>query len=142
MHCGELGARGLRGLLIASRSLPANAFDAAGELSGWVGELTFTGLVGLTDPAREEAKVAIAHCLQAGIAVKMITGHHLHTATAIAAELGFTGNTLTGAELDRMDANQLAAAIDAISVFARGTPFNKVKIARAAKQRPRGGNDG
>ena len=74
--------------------------------------------------------------------VKMITGHHQHTATEIAAELGFTGNTLTGAELDRMDANQLATAIDAISAFARGTPFNKVKIARAAKQRPRGGNDG
>ena len=91
--------------------------------------------MGLTDPAREEAKVAIAHCLQAGIAVKIITGRHQHTATAIAAELGFTGNTLTGAELDRMDANQLAAAIDAISVFARGTPFNKVKIARALQNK-------
>ena len=131
----ELGGQGLRGLLLASRTIPGSAFDAAGKLEGWVGELTFVGLVGLMDPPREEAKVAIAQCRQAGIAVKMITGDHQHTATAIAAELGLSGKSLTGAELDGMDADQLAAAIDEVSVFARVTPSNKVKIVRALQKK-------
>ena len=126
-----LGERGLRGLLVASRTLPASAFDAVGDLSTWVDELCFIGLVGLMDPPRPEAKQAIAECGQAGIAVKMITGDHQTTASVIASELGLQGRTVSGAELDRMDAAQLAAAIDEIAVFARVTPAHKVKIVRA-----------
>jgi P-type Ca2+ transporter type 2C len=116
------GERGLRGLLIASRTLPAGTFDAAGDLSTWIGELCFVGLVGLMDPPRAQAKQAIAECRQAGIAVKMITGDHQTTATAIASELGLQGRTVSGAELDRMNAKQLAAAVDGVAVFARVTP--------------------
>ena len=119
------------GLLIASRTLPATAFDASGDLSAWVGELSFVGLIGLMDPPRSEAKQAIAECRQAGIAVKMITGDHQTTASAIASELGLQGRAVSGADLDRMDAAQLAAAIDEIAVFARVTPTHKVKIVRA-----------
>ena len=126
-----LGERGLRGLLIASRTLPAGTFDAAGDLSTWIGELCFVGLVGLMDPPRAEAKQAIAECRQAGIAVKMITGDHQTTATAIASELGLQGRTVSGAELDRMSAKQLAAAVDGVAVFARVTAGNKVAIVRA-----------
>lgn len=126
-----LGERGLRGLLVASRTLPASTFDAAGDLFPWVEELCFIGLVGLMDPPRPEAKQAIAECGQAGIAVKMITGDHQTTASVIASELGLRGRAVSGAELDRMDAAQLAAAIDKISVFARVTPAHKVKIVRA-----------
>jgi P-type Ca2+ transporter type 2C len=126
-----LGERGLRGLLIATRSLPAGPFDAAGDLSTWVGELCFTGLIGLMDPPRAEAKLAIAECQHAGIAVKMITGDHQTTATAIATSLGLTGRTVSGAELGRMDAQQLAAAVDGVAVFARVSPSNKVAIVRA-----------
>ena len=131
----ELANLGLRGLLIASRTLPDSAFDASGDLAAWVGELTFVSLVGLMDPPRAEAKVAIAECWQAGITVKMITGDHPATATAIARELGLHGRAITGAELDRLDADQLAAAIDDITVFARVTPTNKVKLVQALQKK-------
>jgi Ca2+-transporting ATPase len=126
-----LGKQGLRGLLIASRTLPAGDFDAAGDLSAWVGELCFTGLVGLMDPPRAEARQAIAECQHAGIAVKMITGDHQTTATAIAGALGLVGRTVSGAELDRLDARQLAEVVDGVAVFARVSPGNKVAIVRA-----------
>jgi Ca2+-transporting ATPase len=131
----RLGERGLRGLLIASRILPHGRFDASGDLSVWIGELCFVGIVGLMDPPRAEARQAIAECRQAGIAVKMITGDHQTTATAIAAELGLEGRTASGAELDGMTTRQLAAAVDGIAVFARVTPGNKVAIVRALQAR-------
>ena len=130
-----LGERGLRGLLVATRTLPADSFDAAGDLSAWVGELCFVGLVGLMDPPRAEARQAIAECQHAGIAVKMITGDHQTTATAIAGELGLAGRTVSGAEIDRMDARQLADAVDEVVVFARVSPGNKVAIVRALQAR-------
>ena len=126
-----LAARGLRGLLIASRSLSADEFATHQELSVWVSDLTFVGLVGLMDPPRPEAKQAIASCKMAGIAVKMITGDHRDTGIAIARELGLQGGAITGAELDRMDAQELAATIEGIAVFARVAPQHKVKIVKA-----------
>jgi len=126
-----LGERGLRGLLIASKTIPASAFDASGDLLAWVNGLTFIGLVGLMDPPRREAKEAIAQCKEAGIAVKMITGDHKSTASATATELGLEGKTIAGLELDRMDSDELALVIDDIAVFARVTPAHKVKIVRA-----------
>ena len=126
-----LGEQGLRGLLIATRTLPAGGFDAAGDLAPSVADLCFTGLIGLMDPPRAEAKQAIAECQQAGIAVKMITGDHQTTATAIAGELGLVGRTVSGAELDHMSEQQLADAVDEVAVFARVSPGNKVAIVRA-----------
>ncbi len=126
-----LGERGLRGLLVATRTLPANSFDATGDLSTSVTELCFVGLIGLMDPPRPEARQAIAECQHAGIAVKMITGDHQTTATAIAGALGLAGRTVSGAEIDRMDARQLADAVDDVAVFARVSPGNKVAIVRA-----------
>jgi len=133
-----LGEQGLRGLLIASRSLPllpAAQFDVAGDLSIWVDELCFIGLIGLMDPPRPEAKQAINDCKQAGIVVKMITGDHQTTACAIASELGLHGRAMSGVELDRLDTGQLQAAIDDIAVFARVSPAHKVKILRALQAR-------
>jgi len=126
-----LAGRGLRGLLIASRTLDSSAFDASSDLSAYVTELDVVGLVGLMDPPRPEAMQAIAECRQAGIVVKMITGDHQATASAIASELGLHGRAVSGADIDRMDAAQLAAAIDEVAVFARVTPSHKVKIVRA-----------
>jgi Ca2+-transporting ATPase len=130
-----LADQGLRGLLIASRAVPASAFDASGDLHDWIGELTFVAIVGLMDPPRPEVKVAIAQCKQAGIGVKMITGDHPFTATAIANELGLKGRSMTGAELDRMDSDRLVAAIDGVTVFARVTPAHKVTIVRALQEK-------
>jgi P-type Ca2+ transporter type 2C len=126
-----LAEGGLRGLLIASRTVPARAFDASAAPLTWVNGLTCIGLVGLMDPPRPEAKEAIAQCQQAGIAVKMITGDHQSTAAAIAKELGLTGRTISGEALDRMGSDQLAAVIDGIAVIARVSPAHKVKIVRA-----------
>ena len=126
-----LASQGLRGLLIASRRLSALEFAAQPEPLAWVSDLTFIGLVGLMDPPRAEARQAIAECRRAGIAVKMITGDHRDTGVAIARELGLEGAAVTGAELDRMDGRQLAAAVDGIVVFARVAPRHKVMIVQA-----------
>lgn len=128
LACAE---RGLRGLLIASRVIPASAFDESGDLLAWTSGLTFIGLIGLMDPPRPEAREAIGQCKQAGIAVKMITGDHISTGSAIARELGLQGQSITGADLDRMDSDQLRAVVDDIAVFARVTPAHKVRIVRA-----------
>ncbi len=134
---------GLRGLLIASKTITLDrpdtpdapvAFDPSGDLSSWIADLTFLGLVGLMDPPRVEVKVAVQQCKEAGISVRMITGDHPLTASAIARELGLDGRAMTGAELDRIVPDQLPAAIRGVAVFARVTPLNKVQIVRALQQ--------
>ena len=129
-----LGEKGLRGLLIASRTINASDFDPAAELMVWMADLTVTGLVGLMDPPRSEARVAIAQCAQAGIDVKMITGDHQITALAIARDLGLKGQAMTGAELDRVKPAELPSVIKEVSVFARVTPSHKVAIVRALQK--------
>ena len=130
-----LATHGLRGVLIATRTFAPSEFQAGEDLFHYVSELTFVGLVGLMDPPRPEAKEAIALCNEAGIMVKMITGDHKDTASAVARELGLGSITVTGADLDAMDASRLAAVIDNIDVFARVSPDHKVKIVQALKQR-------
>ena len=134
MQYEAFGASGLRGLLIASRTIPAGDFDPAADLMVWMQNLTFTGLIGLMDPPRVEAKIAIAQCADAGISVKMITGDHQVTALAIAHELGLKGKAMTGSTFDQLAPKQLPAAIENISVFARVTPNHKVAIVRALQK--------
>lgn len=96
--------------------------------------LTFMGLVGMIDPPRPEAKAAVATCRKAGIKPVMITGDHVITASAIARELGILeegDRAITGAELDAMNESQLDAEIEHISVYARVSPENKIRIVRA-----------
>ena len=128
------GAKGLRGLLIASRIISTRDFDPATDLMVWMNDLTFIGLVGLMDPPRAEARIAIAQCAGAGIAVKMITGDHQVTALAIAQDLGLKGLGMTGAELDLVKPDDLPAVIEKVSVFARVTPGHKVAIVRALQK--------
>jgi P-type Ca2+ transporter type 2C len=130
-----LGQGGLRGLLVAVRNVPSSDFQVNGDFLSWINKLTFVGLIGLLDPPRLEATQAIAECQQAGIAVKMITGDHQTTASAIAGELGLHGKALSGADIDRLDAAQLAKVIDDITVFARVSPAHKVKIVRALQSK-------
>jgi Ca2+-transporting ATPase len=106
-----------------------------GDLFIYVKDLVFTGLVGLMDPPRPEARDAIALCNKAGISIKMITGDQKITATAIARELGIEGAVVTSAELDALNDAQLATAIDSIGVFTRATPEQKVRIVLALKAR-------
>jgi len=96
--------------------------------------LTFMGLVGMIDPPRPEAKVAVATCRRAGIKPIMITGDHVVTASAIARELGILldgDRAITGAELDAMSDTELDAQVEQISVYARVSPENKIRIVKA-----------
>ncbi|MGN1345754.1 MAG: cation-translocating P-type ATPase [Eubacteriales bacterium] len=96
--------------------------------------LTFYGLVGMIDPPRPEAKEAVAVCRKAGIRPVMITGDHVVTASAIARELGILregDRAITGAELDAMNDRQLDKEVEHISVYARVSPENKIRIVRA-----------
>jgi len=95
--------------------------------------LTFLGLVGFIDPPREEVIQAIAECHSAGIAVKMITGDHAATASAIAAQLGLAdaNRVVVGAEIDATPDDELTALAERTSVFARTSPEHKLRIVRA-----------
>ena len=100
--------------------------------------LTFIGLVGMIDPPRPEAKVAVGTCREAGIKPIMITGDHVLTATAIAKELGIflDGDTaMTGAEVDELTDQELDAKLPEISVYARVSPENKIRIVKAWQRR-------
>ena len=96
--------------------------------------LTFLGLVGMIDPPRPEAKAAVEICRRAGIKPVMITGDHVVTASAIARELGILleGDlAITGAELDAMSDRELDEQVEHISVYARVSPENKIRIVKA-----------
>ncbi len=96
--------------------------------------LTFMGLVGMIDPPREEAKAAVALCRRAGIKPVMITGDHVVTATAIAKALGIFNEgdkAITGAQLDAMSEIELDSQVESISVYARVSPENKIRIVKA-----------
>ncbi len=97
-------------------------------------ELTFLGLVGMIDPPRPEAKEAVKVCKKAGIKPVMITGDHVVTASAIAKELGILqegDRAITGAELDEMTDSELDSVVESISVYARVSPENKIRIVKA-----------
>jgi Ca2+-transporting ATPase len=125
-----LASEGLRVLGVAVSEIPAAGFDPAGDLMSQVNNLVYVGHVGLMDPPRPEATEAIRLCRQAGIQVKMITGDQKTTATAIARELGLEGAAMTSTELDALDDAELARHIDGISVFARATPEQKVRLVK------------
>ena len=96
--------------------------------------LTFMGLLGMIDPPRPEAKEAVALCRKAGIKPVMITGDHVITASAIAKALGIMEEgdmAITGAELDAMSDEELNSKITQISVYARVSPENKIRIVKA-----------
>ena len=95
---------------------------------------TFLGLVSMIDPPREESKAAVADAVRAGIKPVMITGDHKITATAIARQIGIFREgdiAVTGMELDAMSDSELDSKIEKISVYARVSPENKIRIVEA-----------
>ncbi|MEW6663494.1 MAG: cation-translocating P-type ATPase [Bacillota bacterium] len=127
-------AQGMRVLALGCRwwkVLPSDLSSAKCEQ-----ELTFLGFFAMLDPARPEAKEAVAISRQAGIRTIMITGDHMETAEAIAKELGIWqegDQVLSGRDLDRMDQQGLNAAVPSVSVFARVSPEHKMLIINALK---------
>lgn len=124
-------AKGRRVLAFAARAVDRDC--AKLEFEDVEGPLTFLGLVGLIDPPRPEAIDAVADCHLAGIRVKMITGDHAGTASAIGRQIGLAhpDKVLTGADLDRMDDAELAAAVLDADVFARTSPEHKLRLVMA-----------
>lgn len=104
------------------------------EMQTMENDLIFIGMVGMIDPAREEAKKAVEKCKTAGIKTVMITGDHKITATAIAKKLGILENedeAITGLELEQMSDEELEKNVRNYSVYARVSPEHKVRIVKA-----------
>ncbi len=96
--------------------------------------LVFIGMVGMIDPARPEAKEAVAKCKTAGIKPVMITGDHKVTAMAIAKDIGILENeseAISGSELEQMSQEELEKNVKNYSVYARVSPEHKVRIVKA-----------
>ena len=126
-----LGGQGLRVLAAANREVKEDKSDLTmGDLDK---NLVFLGLVGIIDPPRPEAIEAIAACKQAGIRVKMITGDHAGTATAIGREMGITENpkAVTGAELEAASDEELRRIVHDSDIFARTSPEHKLRLVQA-----------
>ncbi|MGL6299130.1 MAG: cation-translocating P-type ATPase, partial [Methanobacteriaceae archaeon] len=98
--------------------------------------LVFTGLTGLMDPPRQEAKDAVATCKKAGIKVVMITGDHQETASAIAKEIGIltNGKVLNGKELDAISEEEFKTIVSDVQVYARVFPEQKMRIVNALQE--------
>jgi magnesium-transporting ATPase (P-type) len=127
----QVAARGRRMLALAIGDAPAER----GELNFADIEegLTMLALVGIIDPPRDEAIVSVAQCRQAGIRVKMITGDHAVTASAIAARMaiGDGSPALTGSELEQASDAELRAMVKTTDVFARASPEHKLRLVEA-----------
>ncbi len=125
----------LRVLALAYRELDTWPLENDEELET---EMVFLGLVGMMDPPRRKAAEAVETCDRVGIRTVMITGDHQLTATAVARELGIhrEGNMiLNGEDLESMSEDALAEIVERISVYARVSPMDKLKIVRAWKAR-------
>ncbi|WP_050615263.1 cation-translocating P-type ATPase [Bacillus testis] len=97
-------------------------------------ELTFVGLIAMMDPPREEAAKSIRKAKRAGIKTVMITGDHKTTAEAIGRQIGLMDDedrALSGQELDRLSDRELEEVLETVSVYARVSPENKIRIVQA-----------
>jgi len=125
----QMAANGLRVLAIAMKQATSTADAESG--------MTLLGLVAMLDPPRPEARVAVETCRHAGIRAVMITGDHPLTARTVAHELGLlkSQRVVTGQDLDRMSDETLAREVEDISVYARVSPANKLRVVDAWQKR-------
>jgi magnesium-transporting ATPase (P-type) len=140
-RANEMAAQGLRVLAFARRRVPLEQRRVApGDVAGG---LTLLGLQGMIDPPRAEATEAVRKCQTAGIAVKMITGDHLLTAKAVAAQIGLDSAgepkaelvAVSGRELDVLSDDELGDVAERAAVFARVAPEQKLRLVRALQSR-------
>ena len=134
--CDEMSANALRVLAVCYKYIDEIPESLTSE--NLENGLTFLGLVGMIDPPRPEAKEAVRICRKAGIKPVMITGDHVVTASAIARELGILLDgdmSITGSELDKMTDAELDNVVEKISVYARVSPENKIRIVKAWQRR-------
>ncbi len=132
--CLNMSARALRVLGFAMRELSAVPEEDGADVEK---ELTFIGAAGMIDPPRKEVAEAVRVCRDAGIRTVMITGDHKVTATAIAGELGIWREgdaAVSGEELERMSDGELDSVVGAVTVFARVSPADKLRIIQSLKR--------
>ena len=132
----ELSEQGLRVLSFACKELESVRSLALEDER----DFTFVGLVSMIDPPRPEAIKAVADAKRGGIRTIMITGDHKVTASAIARQLGIFQDgdeALSGVELDAMSDNELDRRLEKISVYARVSPENKIRIVGAWQRKGR-----
>ena len=141
---GIMAAKGLRVLAFARGSFVSQKDSI--DHDDITGSLTFLGLQGMIDPPRKEAIEAVRRCHSAGILVKMITGDHVLTARAIAGQLNLKSHldeeepvkdlaALSGSELENMTDEEFRESVDRVSVFARVTPEQKLRLVKALQAR-------
>lgn len=126
----QFSRQGLRVLALAYKECSDSEVLTAASEYGY----TFIGLVSMIDPPREESMAAVADAISAGIKPIMITGDHKVTATAIARQIGIFHDgdmAVTGQEVDRMTDDELTDVLPKISVYARVSPENKIRIVDA-----------
>jgi len=139
----RLAQNGMRVLGVSFRQRESAVIDEAQD--PLESHLIFTGMVGMIDPARPEARAAVSTALTAGIRPIMITGDHPLTAAYLAGELGIAsdgaaqvvearGKTLTGRELDAMSIDQVKTEVEKVPVYARVSPEHKLKIVQALQE--------
>ncbi|MGM0943777.1 MAG: cation-transporting P-type ATPase [Bacteroidota bacterium] len=132
----KLASEGLRVLAFAFKTFDSSKITI--DHSDVVEGMVFTGLQGMIDPPRKEAIKAIELCQGAGINVKMITGDHALTAATIATQLGIEGKiengklkALNGLELKKLSDQELQEVVEEVSVFARVSPDQKLRLVKA-----------
>jgi Ca2+-transporting ATPase len=126
----EMAKRALRLLAFAYRDLDSDSPEYREE------ELVFAALVGMIDPPREKARVAVPKCQSAGIRPVMITGDHPATALAVAQELKIARDEdteISGWELDVLSDEELLDRVDKLAVYARVSPEHKLRVVQALK---------
>jgi Ca2+-transporting ATPase len=132
----RLANEGMRVMVVASRDFDPKTFDPTqADLLPLITDLTLLGMAGIVDPPRPEAREAIGECKSAGIRVRMITGDHVATASAIGHELGISGRAITGAEFAQMRDQQLEREVDEIGVIARVAPEDKVRLVQVLQNK-------
>jgi Ca2+-transporting ATPase len=138
----QMATRGLRVLAFAGKEAAADVDRITHDEVR--ADLVFIGLMAMIDPPRAEAVQAVRVCQAAGIQVKMITGDHAATATAIAGQIGLDGLTkekdgrprvLTGREIAALSDQQLIEAVEITAVFARVAPEQKLRLVEAMQAR-------
>ncbi len=131
-HNEEMAKEALRVLACAYKEMDHK--PTREEMKEIEKDLIFIGMVGMIDPPREEAKIAVEKCKTAGIKTVMITGDHKITAIAIAKKLGILEKeeeAITGLDLEKMSDEDLEKKVRQYSVYARVSPEHKVRIVKA-----------
>ncbi len=127
----RIGNQGQRVLAAAYRPVEGEVTELDTEDVD-AGGFIFIGLYGIIDPPRDEVLDAVATVQRAGVRVRMITGDHVSTATAIGREIGLEGDrAVTGAELEAASDEELREIVQENDVYARTSPEHKLRLVRA-----------